>query len=522
MDLLQWLTERLAEYRPVVIRNNGDIFTDCRLLPAESEPSGACGYQTIWIVRGEAAALTLGAEVSNCLFVIEGDENGPLRQCAVSVVLFPTDTDAEKLYEDVSRYIPDIVRYLKGRQVLETAFFGHTGLKQLLSAAEQVVDAPIAVFDIASSPVEMGPRFKMLENDAAVREYREKGFISWNFSENNRFRDFLRRLESATRPFTYHYGDTPLLTRRIYKIYLNGTFVAHCSVVLVHELRELDDELMELLCQMVCRELKCMNYNPYQNDRDSVILGELLTGVYKTEYAFQARTKLYGWTLHGNLYVLNVPRLRETGSLPVDSPFIPTILMRELSAHIAPQAASVRYLIEKKRVLLLVDMEQPGLMESARPQMDQFLREGRHLCALSRRFSSILDFARQVDQTEILVQSAAMAGTITGLVDGNSHFFQRITYVTGREDLENYCLPEVLELRSGDQAGQELLETAYRYLEAGRSVKEAAAELFIHRNTLLRRLAKFREMTGLDLERGEDASKLYLSYRLTCLQPGEK
>jgi DNA-binding PucR family transcriptional regulator len=65
---------------------------------------------------------------------------------------------------------------------------------------------------------------------------------------------------------------------------------------------------------------------------------------------------------------------------------------------------------------------------------------------------------------------------------------------------ENRYIHVVAELREyDDQHHGDLLRTLEVYLDSGNALAEASAALNIHRNTLLYRLRRIEELTGLDL-----------------------
>lgn len=51
----------------------------------------------------------------------------------------------------------------------------------------------------------------------------------------------------------------------------------------------------------------------------------------------------------------------------------------------------------------------------------------------------------------------------------------------------------------------ETLHTIYTFLDSGLSIAECARKLFLHRNTLIYRLDKIEQLTGLDIRRFDDA-----------------
>ncbi len=64
------------------------------------------------------------------------------------------------------------------------------------------------------------------------------------------------------------------------------------------------------------------------------------------------------------------------------------------------------------------------------------------------------------------------------------------------------------------QHGGELLETIDVYLACGRNVSRTSRELFIHRNTLLFRLERIRDLLGMDLEDPDNLLLIEIALRL--------
>lgn len=62
--------------------------------------------------------------------------------------------------------------------------------------------------------------------------------------------------------------------------------------------------------------------------------------------------------------------------------------------------------------------------------------------------------------------------------------------------------------------GTEYCRTLREYISCGCSSTRAAAALYLHRNTLTKRLAKIREISGLAVENGDELVHFYLSDRL--------
>lgn len=77
-----------------------------------------------------------------------------------------------------------------------------------------------------------------------------------------------------------------------------------------------------------------------------------------------------------------------------------------------------------------------------------------------------------------------------------------------------YCHPAIWVLYQHDQEhGSELVETLYAYMQNCFNTARTAALLSLHKNTLLYRLGRIKEITGNDLMSGEDLFLFHLSIR---------
>lgn len=75
-----------------------------------------------------------------------------------------------------------------------------------------------------------------------------------------------------------------------------------------------------------------------------------------------------------------------------------------------------------------------------------------------------------------------------------------------------------------DRANQtEFLVTLKAYMENQRSAQKVAALLFVHRQTVIYRVRKISELTGLDLAESSSVGQLWLALQvLEAMGPGER
>lgn len=75
----------------------------------------------------------------------------------------------------------------------------------------------------------------------------------------------------------------------------------------------------------------------------------------------------------------------------------------------------------------------------------------------------------------------------------------------------------VLPAQTVAQFGADLEQTVATFTECNLNVSEAARRLFMHRNSLLYRIERIRDLTGLDIRRFEDAVTLWAALKLRRL-----
>lgn len=84
-----------------------------------------------------------------------------------------------------------------------------------------------------------------------------------------------------------------------------------------------------------------------------------------------------------------------------------------------------------------------------------------------------------------------------------------------KDDIEEFLHPGLLILEEYDcQYKQALLVTLREYLLSGQSISKTIKKLDIHRNSLLYRLNRIREIAGTDLNDGDELLKLILHFRI--------
>lgn len=93
-------------------------------------------------------------------------------------------------------------------------------------------------------------------------------------------------------------------------------------------------------------------------------------------------------------------------------------------------------------------------------------------------------------------------------------YVQALDLASRRMNLMMACHPALQQLISYDERhGCELMETLFCYLQVAGSTARAAKLLNLHKNTMLYRLGRIKEVLGMKLESGEELFMLQISFR---------
>lgn len=185
--------------------------------------------------------------------------------------------------------------------------------------------------------------------------------------------------------------------------------------------------------------------------------------------------------------------------------------------RIFPAGHSVIY---KNHIGILV----PSVSEKQREDLATLAKNEDVTIGISWPFTEIADFKKHFNQGVAAIKLAHRFGWHNQVVDyGDIHYYDLLNNYTGKVPLEQFCHPALRQLRDYDRTNNTDLYTTLRtYLECNLNQCSAAKALFIHRNSLLYRLRRINQITGLDLNDTRVVSSLLDSYRIETFLASKK
>ena len=170
-------------------------------------------------------------------------------------------------------------------------------------------------------------------------------------------------------------------------------------------------------------------------------------------------------------------------------------------------AADFAWLAQDDRVVILARDPAPSLA-------DELATAGaRGGLARAAGLAGTAEALRQADLAALCVRAAPELGPIATWGELGSWGMTADLWVAAGRPLPISPLLALTTHRRADQ----LFESLAAYLEAGGDVAAAAKALHLHRASLYRRIQRVEQLTGLDLNRGDDRLVAHLGLRLLRL-----
>jgi DNA-binding PucR family transcriptional regulator len=182
-----------------------------------------------------------------------------------------------------------------------------------------------------------------------------------------------------------------------------------------------------------------------------------------------------------------------------------------------------RWTLHHKNVIVLLNRQHaPLLTEKETEQLSHFLRGSNLSLGMSDCFDNILETPKYYRQAARAVELGLFTTKGENIFKYSDYVFCYIAQVISKKnDLQDFCHPASLFLQKYDaENGTSLIDTLDKYLIHVNDPVAAAEALFIHRNTLLYRINKIKELTGLDLNNGDTRLKVQLSLKFLQFQKG--
>lgn len=456
----------------------------------------------------------------NCVLIDGGDAREVPEALAanrnVNIMLVREGHDPFALYNRLQDYFIEDAGVTDAVRRILMALLSNRGLQNLVEEASGALGNPVLVVDPSYRYVAWhGLPLPHEADDSDYARTMAAEIESQTILEKGI--DYIRRssldeeLSHARRPIVRENEAIGRATM-IGAVSVHGVCVAHVMMIAQNRpFTPADEEIFERLVPIVGQELqKSELYTSSRDQMGAYFLANLLRDEQPSQAVIARRLETLGY------------RPRDTFFLVVLRPTTcPLSGNAEASLHAQIQpllTASLCTPFDGDLVVLLSRREETDLGAADRQLLERVALTNSLRVGVSNAFGNLTDIRRHLAQARAAIE---FGSRFTKVLEDTHvyrycdyHYMEMLELLSEKSNLMNYCHPSILALLEHDERhGSELTETLFAYMQNTANTARTAKLLNLHKNTLLYRMGRIREILGNDLTSGEDLFIYHLSIR---------
>ena len=420
---------------------------------------------------------------------------------------------------DVLNMIADIMideAYITAsmKQIID-ALFANADLQSIVDIASTLFGNPIFINDTSYKILAMSNSF-IFENQT-LEEEKQLGYVhSSNIQAMKRDGVYADKLNTYPGIMTSKRADLDE-TWLFSVVKIHGIVVA--NIALVDNNRPFKDVDYELLNQFTQVVAISMGKNDFYKDNKGVmysyLINDLLNGKTNNKRSLNQRLEILDWKVYNWFKVIVVSdSLNEISQDKLDA------IPRQVK-QIFPDC---HWAVYKKNIVFFISRSQKEIYSNEeKDNFVSFLKSNHLIAGVSQPFNSLID-------APYFYKQAYRAADVGSLTNKNENYFEysdiipfyAAHLILKRNDILDFTPEAISIIKKHDEEKQtELMNSLETYLKFVGDPVSAALSLNIHRNTLLYRINKIKELTSIDLENGDIRFQLQLYFKLIEYQKGK-
>lgn len=469
--------------------------------------NGSAHYGNSTLYLGSTSALPSPTSSEPIAFFCYGDkvDFSYFTDSSFTIVYFGSHISQAELFNITMEYLTEIEQITAGMHILVNALFSGNGLQYLVDTAAHLFNNPIYVVDLQNKYLAIST--DPVPDNTFFREESESGYISERGIASIRENRLDSKVRKANAPY-YYVNELVQTGMLVDAVRIQGIEVGHIMMMeSEHPFREFDSDFFHRFSKLVSMELqKDSAYVRNKGVMYSYFLADLLKNPKHNITDMKKRLELLGYHLKDSFYIIAIPpAAHSTSDFQLD------VILEHLK-HIFPGSIYVIY--EDTIVFLISKAMYHGFSEYELEQLQQYLTANHLIAGISNFFQQLEDTSRFYHQAIDAVHLGLKLKTTDCICYYSDYYVYKMLETYEKEDNEIRFLihPGLMRLYYYDQEkGTEFMQTLQEYLIHPGQTSVVAANLHIHKNTLLYRLGKIKEITDCELAVGEDYMNMNLS-----------
>lgn len=193
-------------------------------------------------------------------------------------------------------------------------------------------------------------------------------------------------------------------------------------------------------------------------------------------------------------------------------------VMRKMISLFERYFGKINYLNQYNRQAFIIsadNTEEKDIVNTIRTIYNIFIKENKHVhvrIGIGEIAQGLEGLKKSYDQSRIARKTINKSGVMFYKELG---IYQLLFYIDDTSKIDDY-VKEILKplLIYDKKNNQNLIDTLREYLKCGQNVSQASQNLYIHRNTMIKRVEKIEELLGCSIKNAEVTNQLYNAVKI--------
>lgn len=425
-----------------------------------------------------------------------------------TLVCFPFQTDLKHLLSKVRKIIDQQLAQLRDAHTLFQAYFDQPDIMAALDAASILIKNPMIVLDTSFNVLAYSQTY--VTEDAQWLENISRGYCSYEYIAGFLNIGEVRNAPQTSDPFFTICYTSPF-RRCVTKIYYGETHIGYAIAIESHNsLEKVNRQIYQLVSRILAQIIHTNQQLSFNKAVDRILI-DCLAGNFKTQQHLLDRLNHTQLNPASTYYLLAIDvtyyKIFDIGNEQ----------LREHLSKLFNQSWSVFF---HDYVVVLIDSHNQSNCVKAILQQDRpyFITNGLH-GGLSDPFEDLFLAPGYFQQAINALKIGKSLQPEEPVAEYDTYKFHDLALAAGdKNQIQQFFTQSYRQIEAYDQQhGTQYLETIRAYLACDRHLDTTADLLYIHKNTVVYRIKKIKELFFINFDDTKQRFDLLFSCQLADL-----
>lgn len=423
------------------------------------------------------------------------------------VVVWNENICIEELFIEIQSVFRKEISCISSTSLMLKMLIKGKNLNEIINIGSRLLKNPIIVTDVFYKVMAMSD----VDIDEPIWKFaKEYGYCSQEAINKFRCEGVAEKTIESEEPIFLNSGLAKSIPRIISKITSGDKVIGYIGVFKVDsEFQENNFEMTNMLSSIVAIEMErnMRKENSVSKVYERLII-DLLNGEISSSKILKSRLEAAKWSLKTFFCIVNITLSKVDDSIWFFDYFYDQLKECTVLSKV------VKY---KNSIVIVINYDKEEDYERERKSINKILKQNDIKGGISRMFKSLKESINYYKQAYVACEIGEIINEKSKYMYDYEdiavfHMFLKLQNIV---DLSGFCHPAYDKLIEYDELNStDYCNTLYEYIIFSNSVSNSAEKLFIHRNTMAYRISKISQITGLDLNNGENIFRIYLSIKI--------